>query len=262
VTRRPRAVITGATSGIGLEFATEYARRGHDLVLAARSEGDLARTSTDLSERFGVECTSCVVDLSSVDGVGAFIESVASAGAPDVLVLNAGITLAARVGTSSPDVIGDAMTLLALGPMLTIERIAPLMVAAGKGDIIVVSSIASQIPMPRSAVYASAKAAITSYARSIHRELRGDGVRVVAVNPGYVRTNLHRAAGLDHLARVVPSWLWLEPEAVVRSAIRALARGRDSVTPGFVYRVSRPFLASDLAQNVWRRLVRRGRTTR
>jgi short-subunit dehydrogenase len=116
--------------------------------------------------------------------------------------------------------------------------------------------------MPRSAVYASAKAAITSYARSIHRELRGDGVRVVAVNPGYVRTNLHRAAGLDHLALVVPSWLWLEPEAVVRSAIRALARGRDSVTPGFVYRVSRPFLASDLAQNVWRRLVRRSRTTR
>lgn len=262
MTRRPLAVVTGATSGIGLEFATEYARRGHDLVLVARSQVDLARTSKDLGDRFGVECTPCVADLSSIDGVGAFIDSVLSAGTPDVLVLNAGVTLAARVGVSSPEVIGDVMTLLALGPMLTIERIAPLMVAAGKGDIIVVSSIASQIPMPRSAVYAAAKAAITSYARSVHRELRDDGIRVVVINPGYVRTNLHRAAGLDHLARVVPSWLWLEPNAVVRSAMRALARGRDSVTPGFVYRVSRPFLASDAAQNLWRRLVRRGRSTR
>ena len=116
--------------------------------------------------------------------------------------------------------------------------------------------------MPRSAVYAAAKAAVTSYARSVHREFGGSGVRVAVVNPGYVRTNLHRAAGLDHLARVVPSWMWLEPEAVVHSALRALARGRDSVTPGFVYRLSRPFLASDVAQGVWRRLVKRSRATR
>jgi len=262
VNSRPRAVITGATSGIGLEFATDYARRGYDLLLAARTSSDLEQISQDLAARFGVECSTCVADLSSLDGVEKFIASVSDAGAPDVLVLNAGVTMAARVGTTSVEVIDDVMTLLALGPMIAIERIAPLMVERGRGDIVIVSSIASQIPMPRSAVYASAKAAITSYGRSVHRELRESGVRVAVVNPGYVRTNLHRAAGLDHLAKVVPSWLWLDASAVVHSANRALDRGRDSVTPGFIYRVSRPFLASDAAQNFWRRLVRRNRTTR
>ena len=262
VSHRPRAVVTGATSGIGLAFAVEYARLGYDLLLVARSERDLDVAGVDLAERFGVQCTKLATDLSTIDGVNGFVDATMSNGVPDVLVLNAGVTLAARVGTSSPEVIGDVMTLLALGPMLTIERIAPQMVARGTGDIIVVSSIASQIPMPRSAVYAAAKAAVTSYGLSVHREFRGSGVRVAVVNPGYVRTNLHRAAGLDHLARVVPSWMWLEPEAVVHSALRALARGRDSVTPGFVYRLSRPFLASDAAQGVWRRLVRRSRATR
>lgn len=259
---RPRAVITGATSGIGLEFATDYARRGFDLLLAARTSSDLERTSQDLAARFGVVCSTCVADLSTLDGTEKFIASVSDAGAPDALVLNAGVTMAARVGTTSVEVIDDVMTLLALGPMIAIERIAPLMVERGRGDIVIVSSIASQIPMPRSAVYASAKAAITSYGRSVYRELRESGVRVAVVNPGYVRTNLHRAAGLDHLVKVVPSWLWLDAGAVVRSANRALDRGRDSVIPGFIYRVSRPFLASDAAQGVWRRLVRRNRTTR
>lgn len=262
MTRRPFAVVTGATSGIGHAFAVEYARRGHDVLLVARTASDLEHTRTGLIDRFEVDCHISVADLSTTSGIDVLVEAVNRLGVPDVLVLNAGVTLAARVGTASASVIGDVMTLLALGPMLTVERLAPAMVAAGHGDIVVVSSIASQIPMPRSAVYAAAKSAVTSYARSIHRELGPAGVRVVAVNPGYAHTNLHRAAGLTHLERAVPSWLWVDADDVVRAALRGLERGRDSVTPGLVYRMSRPFLSSDVAQGLWRRLVRRDRATR
>lgn len=259
MTRRPLALVTGASSGIGREFAVDYAKRGYDLVVVARNREALELLSQDLAGRFGIVCTVCVADLSSVAGIEEMLRVVDSGPVPDVVVANAGVTLAARVGATSSAVVDNVMTLLASGPIRVIERIAPAMASRGSGDVIVVSSIASRIPMPKSAVYAAAKAAVTSYARSVHRELRGSGVRVVAVNPGYVHTGLHRAAGLEHLERVVPKWLWLEPHDVVASAHRALARGRDSVTPGLVYRLSLPFLAGNFAQDVWRRLVRPGR---
>lgn len=259
MTTRPVALVTGATSGIGREFAVDYARRGYDVILVARRREALDATAQELAARFGVRCSVCVADLSSIDGVEEMLKDESLERTPDVVVVNAGITRAARVGTSSSETIEDLMTLLATGAILAIERIAPAMVERGSGDIIVVSSIAARIPMPKSAVYAAAKAAVTSYARSVHRELRESGVRVVAVNPGYVHTDLHRAAGLEHLERVVPAWLWLEPIDVVKAAHRALERGRDSVTPGLVYRLSLPFLSRNMAQDLWRRVVRPAR---
>lgn len=259
---RPFALVTGATSGIGRAFAVDYARRNHDLMVVARTPEALDSLATELIENHSIACHMCVADLSRIDGVMAMMRACDAIGTPDAIVLNAGITRAAAVGTSRIDDVVDLTTLLALGPMLAVEHFAPPMAERGSGDIVVISSIASSIPMPKSAVYAAAKASITSYARSVHRELRATGVRVVAVNPGYVRTGLHRAAGLAHLERVVPRWLWLEPDAVVGSARRGLERGADSVIPGLVYRISRPFLTSGLAQGVWRKLVRPNRVTR
>lgn len=258
MTTRLLAVVTGASSGIGREFALDYARRGYDLIVVARRERTLDELATEI-QTIGVRCTVVAADLATMAGIESMLATIATGPVPDVVVLNAGVTLAAKVGTSSAQTINDLTLLLANGPIHVMERIAPSMAARGSGDIVVVSSIAARIPMPRSAIYAAAKAAVTSYARSVHRELRRSGVRVVAVNPGYVRTNLHRAAGLDHLEKVVPAWLWLEPRDVVESAHRALAYGRDCVVPGLIYRLCRPFLASDGAQELWRRLVRRRR---
>jgi hypothetical protein len=80
---------------------------------------------------------------------------------------------------------------------------------------------------------------------------------VVAVCPGYVRTDLHRRAGLEHLTRKVPDWMWLSTDDVVRATDRALRRGRVVVVPGLVYRTVLPFLSSPIAQSMWRRLTRR-----
>ena len=82
-------------------------------------------------------------------------------------------------------------------------------------------------------------------------------VRVVAVCPGYVHTDLHQRAGLGHLTKSVPSWMWLESDAVIAATERALRRGKVVVVPGFVYRLVQPFLTSRLAQRVWRNMTRR-----
>ena len=91
MSHRPRAVVTGATSGIGLAFAVEYARLGYDLLLVARSERDLDVAGADLAERFGVQCTKLATDLSTIDGVSQLVDAAMSNGVPDALVLNAEI---------------------------------------------------------------------------------------------------------------------------------------------------------------------------
>jgi short-subunit dehydrogenase len=120
-----------------------------------------------------------------------------------------------------------------------------------------VSSIAAFTPMRKAGPYAAAKSHATAYARSLALEVQDKGVRVVAVCPGYVRTDLHRRAGLEHLTRNVPDWMWLSPDDVVRETERALGRGQTVIVPGRVYRLVLPFLSSRVAQAGWRRLTRR-----
>lgn len=250
-------LVTGGSSGIGLAFAERLAARGHDLVLVARDADRLSSVADRLRSEHDVEVESLAFDLSTADGVGALLRVIASRPAPAVVVANAGVTRAARVGAAPWDELESLTYLLSTGVIRLLEAALPRMAERGAGDAIVVSSVAARIPMPASAVYAATKAAVSSYARSVHRELRPRGVRVVTVEPGYVRTNLHAASGLSHLETRVPSWLWLEPTTVVEAAERALARRRPTVVPGVVYRLALPFLAGGAAQTVWRRLTRR-----
>ncbi len=253
---KPQALVTGASSGIGLAFAQSLAKSGHDLILVARNEARLSQVAADITKQFGVTCRVVSADLSTREGVDT---AAMAAVAVDVLVANAGMTRAARIGEASPEDVDALMMLLAGGVIRLIEHLAPQMRSRGHGRIVVVSSIASMIPMPKSAVYASAKAAVTSYAISAHHELRDHGVKVTVVNPGYVRTGLHRASGLAHLEHKIPRWLWVNADDVVRCAEQGLNKGRASVIPGTVYRLARPFLGSLQAQRLWRRLASKRR---
>jgi uncharacterized protein len=255
---KPKALITGATSGIGLAYAKHLAESGHDLVLVARNHDRLGRIAAEIAATSGIDCQVISADLSTPEGVD-IVVAAARGVRIDVLVANAGITRAARIGEASLEDVDALMMLLAGGVIRLIEQIAPTMRERRSGNIVVISSIASMIPMPKSAVYAAAKAAVTSYAVSAHHELRNQGVKVTVVNPGYVRTGLHRASGLAHLEQRIPGWLWIDPDDVVRCAERGLETGRASVVPGAVYRVARPFLGSPQAQKLWRRLASRRR---
>ena len=248
--------MTGASSGIGEAFARHHAAAGHVVILTGRSVEALSRITDELN-RAGHRARFVVADLSTAAGVDALI---GECGDLDVLVANAGVTAAAAVGTTDPDDLGRLTYLMTAGVVRLCEALVPGMLARGRGDVVVVSSIASFTPMRKAAPYAASKSFATAYAQSLSLEVRTKGVRVVAMCPGYVRTDLHRRAGLGHLSSKVPGWMWLDPDDIVEATEKALTRGKVVVVPGTAYKVVRPFLSSRVAQGVWRRLTRRDRT--
>jgi short-subunit dehydrogenase len=248
-----RVLVTGAASGIGEAFVHWYVNSASEIVLVGRNKSELDRVALDIRSR-GVHAEVIVADLSHKDGV----ESVgAQCGAVDVLVMNAGVTHAAKIGTTDRDQLDELAYLMSAGVVRLSEILVPHMVERGRGDVVIVSSVAAFTPMRKAGPYAAAKTYATSYAQSLSLEVKDKGVRVVAVCPGYVRTDLHRRAGLDHLIESVPGWMWLTPQDIVRATVRALERGKTVVVPGLVYRVALPFLASSTAQRLWRRITRR-----
>ena len=253
MSNRKLALITGASSGIGREFAIVLAKNGYDIVAIARRRELLESLAVEL-QAFGAQTQVVVADLSTSVGVQSVIAVASDA---DFLVLNAGITRAAQVGTTSGDEILKLNTLLATGVVELCEAIVPQMMQRKTGDVVIVSSIAAFTPMPKSALYAAAKSYVMSYGRSLNLEVRGSGVRVCVVCPGYVRTDLHQQAGLTHLRARVPKWLWINSDDVVRAALSGLGNNKSVVVPGAIYRLARPFLGSWVAQTIWRRTTSR-----
>ena len=250
---RKIALITGASSGIGREFAMMLAQNGYDIVAVARRRELLESLASEL-QKFGAQTRVVVADLSTGAGVQSVIDAASDA---DFLVLNAGITRAARVGTTPKDEIVKLNMLLATGVIEVCEAIVPRMVQRKNGEVVIVSSIAAFTPMPKSALYAAAKTYVMSYGRSLNLEVRGFGVQVCVVCPGYVRTELHQHAGLAHLRQRVPKWLWINSDDVVRATLSGLRKNKSVVVPGLVYRLARPLLGSRVAQAIWRRTTSR-----
>ena len=247
------ALITGASSGIGKAFALHYAVAGFDLVLVGRDVEQLSLVSREVVAA-GATCQICMADLSSSDGVKSVL---ASCPQPDVVVANAGVTIAGRVGTREWADLEQMSYLLGVGVAQLLEGLVPAMTQRGSGDILIVSSIASLITMPNSVMYAASKSFVTAYGRSLAAETERFGVRVCVLCPGYVHTNLHERAGLAHLERQVPRWMWITSETVVQAGIKGLRRKKVLVVPGRVYRSVRPFMNSRAAQRLWRQLTKR-----
>jgi len=253
VATRKIALITGASSGIGRQFAMVLAQNGYDIVAVARRRELLESLASEL-QKFDAQTQVVVADLSTSAGVQSVIDAAKDV---DFLVLNAGITRAARVGKTSAEELKGLNTLLATGVVEVCEAIVPQMVQRKTGDVVIVSSIAAFTPMPKSALYAAAKTYVMSYGRSLNLEVRSSGVRVCVICPGYVRTELHQNAGLAHLRQRVPKWLWINSHDVVRTALDGLRKNKSVVVPGFVYRLARPFLGSRVAQAIWQSTTKR-----
>jgi short-subunit dehydrogenase len=223
---RETALITGASSGIGEQFARQLAARGHAVVLVARRADRLERLAEDLpTQAHAVPC-----DLAT--DAAALPKRVAALGVEvDLLVNNAGF------GTSGPfldhDPARDAEQVrLNCEAIVTLTHaFLPDMVERGRGGIINVASSAGMQPIPYESVYAATKAFAISFTDALHTELRGSGVRVLAVNPGPVPTEWQEVAGYEAgRAGVVPGRI--PAEQVVRESLAAYDRGRRSVIPG------------------------------
>ncbi|WP_217915270.1 SDR family NAD(P)-dependent oxidoreductase [Miltoncostaea marina] len=232
---RGLAVVTGASSGIGLAFAEDLARRGHPLLVVARRGDRLRALAERASARHGVEVTPLVADLATDEGMAACRAAVDAAGAPpEVLVLNAGFGTHAPLARADRARETEMVRLNCVAVLDLAVHALPAMVARGRGAIVVVSSAAAWQPVPYMATYAATKAFELHLAEALQEELRGTGVRAVAVCPGPTRTEFSVVAGGSGAgARGVP---YEQPELVVRAAWRALAAGRARAPAGLVAR--------------------------
>lgn len=227
---RRLAVITGATSGLGLEFARQLAARGDDLVLVARDAPRLRATCAELTSQHGVVARPLVADLSTADGIAA-VAHVLSTEAVGVLVHNAGFGTKGMLHRTDAAA-QDAMVALHVTATDRLMRAAlPGMVARSAGHLVTVSSVASWTISAGNVNYAATKAYQRSYMESLALELRGTGVTAQALCPGFTRTEFHARAGMRMGS--IPGFLWLSANRVVAASLRALdAGGPTVVVPG------------------------------
>ena len=111
--------------------------------------------------------------------------------------------------------------------------------------------------MPKSSIYSSIKSGVYAYGKSISAELKDSGISVTVSLPGYVRTSAHKRAGLDHLEKKVPNWMWVKPEQVVKETEKASLNKKTEVVPGKIYKITRPFLRFNTAIDIWKSITKR-----
>ncbi|HBO54107.1 SDR family oxidoreductase [Janibacter terrae] len=226
------ALVTGATAGIGREFAVQLAAQGHDLVLVARDTARLHDLATELGEAHGVHAEVLAADLSDRAQLERVAERLRAADRPvDLLVNNAGYGLGTPFVDTDVEDEERLLDVLVRAVLVLSHAAAGAMVARGHGRIINVSSVAGHLT---SGTYAAAKAWVTTFTESIAAQLRPKGVRVTALLPGYVRTEFHERAGIDKGTRSGP--FWLDASDLVRAALADSERGRVVSVPSPQYK--------------------------
>jgi len=221
----PAALITGASSGLGEEFAIQLAREKHDLVLVARRE-DRLRDVADRARSLGAgKVTVIASDLGRADAAADLFRQVGAAGiAVDYLVNNAGFGTRGRFDQVPLDREIEEIN-LNVSALVALSRLfLPAMVAAKIGTIINVASTAAFQPVPWMATYAATKAFVLSFSEALSTELQGTGVTVLALCPGPTRTEFQQVASVEHSG--VPSFAYMDAPTVVRQAIESAKRGK------------------------------------
>jgi short-subunit dehydrogenase len=234
------AVVTGASSGIGTEIARELARRGHQVVLVARSEAKL----TELAAEIGDGAHVLAADLSDREVRAGLFDRISALGlVPDVLVNNAGLSTLGPVHRSDPEAELNLVEVDVAAVADLCSRFLPGMVERGRGAVLNVASTAAFQPLPGQAAYGAAKAFVLSYTHSLAGELAGTGVTATVLCPGPVETAFADTAGFDHedAHESLPSIMWLPADEVARAAVDGMARGRVVVIPGLANRAGAAF---------------------
>ena len=226
-----RAVVTGASQGIGAALATELAARGHNLIITARREDVLAELAAQLTERHGVTVEVRAVDLADPAQRKTLADELA---ARDISILcaNAGTATFGPVAELDPEAERAQVQLNVLGLHDLVLAVLPGMLARAAGGILISGSAAGNSPIPNNATYAASKAFANTFSESLRGELRKTGVHVTVLAPGPVRTEVPDPADASLVDKLIPDFLWISVEHTAQLSLDGLARNKMRVVPG------------------------------
>ena len=227
------AVVTGASSGIGLVFARELARRGYAVLAVARRQDRLEALAADAAAH-GYRVEPLTADLATDQGLSSLVGRLRELAPIALLVNNAGVATAGDFHAAAlTDQVGSVRLNVDAVVRLTYQVLPP-MLRERRGAIINVASVVAFQPFPHFAVYAASKAFVLSFTEAVAEEVRGSGVRILAICPGAARTEITVFAHNDGLLGTFPS---LTPEEIVGTALGAVAAGRVVKIVGWANRV-------------------------
>ena len=244
-----RALITGASAGLGSEFARQLAAGGKDLVLVARRAEPMEQLANDLSEEFGVDVDIITADLSDADAPQAiYDETVARGFEIDTLINNA--------GSAGPDLLNERdwqvhkahLDLMMTSYAALCHFFVPAMQERGYGRVLNVASVAGQVTVPGDMNYGPTKTYLIALSKALSASVKDDGVHVLALCPGLTHTDFHQSKHLSAMKAKSPGFLWYDADVVVREGLNALEKGKAVYTSGRLYRLAMP-----IARQPWMR---------
>jgi short-subunit dehydrogenase len=251
---RPVAVVTGASSGIGLEYAERLAEQGNDLVVVARRKSRLDALAVQLREDHRIDVDVIAADLTKPEDLRAVEERVAEELRLETLINCAGFGTVSHFVAMSAERAEEEIALNVTALVRLTRAAVPGMIDRGRGRVVNVSSMASFQPNPYLATYGATKAYVTSFTEALAEELKGTGVSFQALCPGPVRTEFGDVAGVSD--SVFPDFAYSTPDEVVAASMKALASGAVVCVP----RTSESALASimDVLPRTWVRKISGG----
>lgn len=250
-----RALITGASAGLGAEFARQMAERGKDLILVARRAEPMEALARELADRFKVSVDVITSDLSEADATARLYDEVRSRGYDvDYLINNA--------GAFGPDLLVDRdwpaqrryMELMMLSVAGMCHHFIPAMAKKRFGRVLNVASVAGLLSLAGDTSYGPSKAYLIAMSKRLSATLQSQGVHVLALCPGFTHTEFHTDAELAKMKSNSPSFIWYDADVVVREGLNALEQGKDVYISGRLYRWLTPLLKTRMGNWIMRRM--------
>ena len=237
------ALITGASAGLGAEFARQLASAGNDLVLVARRREPTEALAAELRSAHGIDATTLAADLSAPGTPAALFRETEERGLEvDYLINNA--------GSEPPDLIRERdwrrhdayLRLMMTSVAAMCHEFIPGMIERGFGRVLNVASVAGRITVAGDYSYGPTKTYLIALSKALSSTCKPNGVFVTALCPGFTHTDFHASDRLTAMKKASPGWLWYDADVVVREGLAALERGEEEYTSGRLYRILVPIV--------------------